>query len=175
MSVCGVGGCQALAEEVHSAQLRFFESKIRPALIEHCVECHAADSESSGGLLLDSAPGWQAGGDSGAAIIPGQPEQSRLLRAISYEDRSLQMPPDGKLPAAVVQDFTRWIAEGAVDPRTAVAIQSAQPSGLGVEQAQEHWAYRPLTDVSLRNPRRPAAQTGIIDALINQRLAAAGL
>ena len=55
----------------HQQQLEFFENKIRPALVEHCLECHSSETEASGGLLLDSRLGWQRGGDLGAAIIPG--------------------------------------------------------------------------------------------------------
>ena len=81
------------------ASREFFEKKIRPALEEHCIRCHGA-KKMQGGLRLDSREGWQKGGDSGAAIIPGD-EESLLLKAISYEDASFEMPPRGKLPEKV--------------------------------------------------------------------------
>jgi hypothetical protein len=69
---------------------QFFESKIRPLLIEKCLECHNAEKQS-GGLRLDSRDNILKGGDSGAAMIPGDPAASRLIQAIRY-DGDLQMP-----------------------------------------------------------------------------------
>jgi cell division protein FtsB len=125
-----------------SQQIQFFEQRIRPALIQHCNECHSHETEISGGLSLDSLPGWQKGGDSGPAIIPGHPTDSLLIRAISYADSRLQMPPGGKLPTEVIEDFKEWIEDGAVDPRTTPPEAAAKVQGLSVEQARQHWAYR---------------------------------
>jgi len=61
------------------ADLEFFEKRVRPLLATHCLECHAADTESNGGLLLDSRAGWERGGDSGPAIVPGKPDESLRL------------------------------------------------------------------------------------------------
>ena len=74
--------CEASADD----QDALFESKIRPLLIERCYKCHSAQHEQSGGLLLDSKPGWEQGGDSGPAIVPGDPEASLLIQAIRWDD-----------------------------------------------------------------------------------------
>lgn len=153
-----------------SEQEEFFEQRVRPALIEHCYECHAADTEASGGLLLDSAAGWQAGGDSGPAIQPGQPAESLLIRAVSYEDPELKMPPEGKLPPDVIRALTTWIAQGAQDPRLSGEgpIRPAS-NGLSVEQAQSHWAYRPLEQVA--TPTVAGSQfASPVDYFIDRRL-----
>lgn len=76
------------------SQLRFFESRIRPLLIDRCYECHA-DQRSEGGLRLDVAEAIQLGGDNGPVIEPGEPEASLLVAAIRY--RELEMPPDEPL------------------------------------------------------------------------------
>ncbi len=155
--------------------VEFFESHVRPALIEYCLDCHASETEASGGLVLDSRAGWLAGGDSGAAIQPGEADQSRLLLAIEYEDSGLQMPPEGKLPEKVIEAFRKWIDDGAIDPRQAPSIETRPKQvGLPVERAQEHWAYRPLTPVT------PAEDAGLgsssaIDHFINVRLEEAGI
>ena len=95
-------------------QEQFFEAKIRPVLVTHCGKCHASTAEKlRGGFRLDSREGLRKGGDSGPAIVPGQPDESLLLRAIRYRDEDLQMPPKGKLPDAVVADFEAWIRMGA--------------------------------------------------------------
>src|SRR3954471_11591222 len=79
---------------VGAEEFQFFEQKIRPVLIEHCYKCHSAEAEKvKGGLRLDSHEGWRKGGESGPAIIPGQPDKSLLIKAVRYLDKDLQMPP----------------------------------------------------------------------------------
>ncbi len=160
--------------ELQISQSDFFERYVRPALIEHCQECHSSDTEASGGLLLDSRAGWEAGGDSGTAIVPGKSNESRLLIAIGYGDPHLQMPPDGKLSQEVYDVFAKWIDDGAFDPRESNEPIAASPGGLTVERAQEHWAYRPIQEVTL--PAPGARQTtSPIDWLIDHRLVEAGI
>ena len=121
----------------------FFEKRIRPALVEYCLACHSNAEEINGGLLLDSAIGWERGGDSGKAIERGDPTASLLVKAIEYENPHLQMPPEGKMPVSVIQDFQTWIRNGAFDPRLE-SQPAKQSTALTLERAQEHWAYRPL-------------------------------
>jgi hypothetical protein len=132
------------AKEPSEEDIRFFETKIRPVLVEHCYECHGPKKQQAG-LRLDSRRGWQQGGDSGPAIVPGDPEASRLWRALRYDDVELQMPPDGKLPDRVIEAFAEWIRRGAPDPR-----ESPEESAGGAVQraaSSSHWAYQ--------IPRRP--------------------
>ncbi|RMF36755.1 MAG: DUF1553 domain-containing protein [Planctomycetota bacterium] len=151
-----------------SGRVEYFERFIRPALVEHCLDCHSTETEASGGLVLDSRSGWMTGGDSGPAIRPGDAEASLLMRAIGYRDPNLQMPPDGKLPEELIQRFRHWIAQGAFDPRTVRNHSAAQrPMGLAVERATEHWAYRPYA-----RPAVPDATAGTaIDSFLNRKLA----
>src|ERR1700712_847353 len=80
----------------------FFEAKIRPVLSAKCYPCHSSKLKSPmGGLALDSKAALLNGGGSGPALVPGKPDESRLLNALSYNDAHLQMPPSGKLPDAV--------------------------------------------------------------------------
>ena len=107
-----------------STDVDFFEKKIHPVLVEHCYRCHSSTAKKlRGELLLDSRWGWQQGGESGAVIVPGEPEKSRLISALRYE--KLEMPPKAKLPASVIADFARWIEMGAPDPR---AKKTREPS-----------------------------------------------
>src|SRR5262245_59753101 len=90
-----------------SEQSDLFESKIRPLLAERWCECHSTDKKQKAGLLLDSKLGWERGGDSGAPIVPGKPEESLLLKAVRYLDKDLRMPPEksgGKLTDAQIAD-----------------------------------------------------------------------
>ena len=161
--------------------VEFFERRIRPQLVEHCQSCHAADTEREGGLLLDSRAGWQTGGDSGAAIVPGDAEASRLYRVIAGTDAELEMPPDGKLPPAVIADFQNWIDGGAIDPRESQGpAQPAKPSAaIDWATARQHWAYRPVvaSPVPTCDVGQPYAQwpRGPIDAFILRDLLRHGM
>ncbi len=145
--------------------VEFFETKIRPVLVEHCVKCHSADAESKnklrGGLKLDTKAHWTQGGDTGAAVVPGDPSKGTLLKSLRY-DGDVQMPPSGKLPAAVVADFERWIKMGAPDPRTGTAGVAKALKGLSLEEGRAFWSIQP--------PKTPAgAQT--VDSFIAAKLA----
>src|SRR5437870_76854 len=77
---------------------RFFAEKVQPLLRTHCYACHSHDAgKIKGGLALDSRSGWQEGGHSGPAVVPGQPEKSLLLKAVRHTDAELKMPPKGPL------------------------------------------------------------------------------
>lgn len=106
----------------------FFEAKIRPVLVEHCHECHAG-KKRYGGLKVDTLEALLAGGhDEGPAIIPGDIARSSLLRSIRYEgDSDLNMPPNERLPEAVIKDFEHWVAIGAPWPDGSAAIAAAAP------------------------------------------------
>ena len=109
----------ATATEPSPDQLAFFEGKVRPLLIKHCYECHSTETKKlKGGLLLDSKEGWMAGGDSGEAIEPGNPNESRLIESVRYKNSHLQMPPKYQLSEAEISVLERWVQMGAPDPRT---------------------------------------------------------
>ncbi len=87
-------------------QEHFFEAKIRPVLVTHCAKCHSSTSAKvKGGLRLDSREALRLGGDSGPVIVPGNPSESLLVRAVQYHDDEPQMPPKGKHPDAVHGDL----------------------------------------------------------------------
>src|SRR5262245_61227478 len=117
-----------LALGAQSEGFEFFEQKIRPLLVERCAECHAEGAKKmKGGLRVDSREGLLRGGESGAAVVPGKPEQSLLLKAMRWTDENLQMPPKAALPKEQVDAVEAWIRMGAPDPRAAT---SAHPVGL---------------------------------------------
>ena len=92
----------------------FFESRVRPVLAEHCYRCHSAKAEKvKAGLLVDSREGLLKGGESGPVLVPGQPEQSRLIEAVRYASPDLQMPPRSRLSDEQVADLVRWVESGS--------------------------------------------------------------
>ncbi len=130
--------------------LAFFESKIRPVLVEKCHQCHSNSSpKPKGGLLVDTRAGIRKGGNSGPAVVPGDLDASLLYQAISGSDGVEPMPPKGKLPVAVVADFRQWIKMGAPDPRERPASAGSVSGGssAGVQSQSESndwWSLRPL-------------------------------
>lgn len=137
----------AVADE-SQADLDFFESKIRPVLIEHCYACHSTEAATKGklkgSLTLDTREGVQRGGDSGAAIVPGDAQASLLWQTLQHGDDAPQMPPDKKLPANVLDDFRTWIARGSTDPREATSPGLPQTARLGMslEEGRRFWSLR---------------------------------
>src|SRR5437764_8688205 len=140
------------AAEPVKAQLDFFENRIRPFFADNCYKWHSpANGKIKGGLELDWKGGWEKGGDSGPAIVPGDPEKSLLLKAVRYTDPDLQMPPKGeKLSESQINDLIAWVKLGAPDPRT--ARPAGETSAYGAN-GKDHWAFKPV-----KNRRPPAVQ-----------------
>ena len=129
-------------EAVERQRLDFFDAKIRPVLIKHCYECHATDSKKlRGGLLVDSRQGLLKGGESGSALVPGDPKESLVISALKYD--GFEMPPKGKLSPKVIADFEKWIQDGANDPRIGTK-PVVRPKAIDIEAGRKHWAYQPL-------------------------------
>lgn len=149
----------------------FFEAKIRPALHEHCLNCHNV-GKKNGGLSLDSRDGWMQGGDSGPAIVPGQPDESLLLRSIQHLEPGLEMPAKApKLSADTLASFRQWIADGAVDPRD--KPESLTEANLDwdklFQERSQWWCWQP-------NPMlgKPDRYRGI-DFWLNAKMKEAGV
>lgn len=165
------------ADDLSDADRTFFEAKVRPILVERCYECHSAQAKTlRGGLLLDSMPGWQTGGDTGPALVPGDPDESLLIQAVRYDDPILKMPPKGKLGDDEVAILTEWIQRGAPDPRTTpTGTRSAAVQTINVEAAREHWAFQPLKHVEPPEVRNAAWCRTPIDRFIMAKLEEHGL
>jgi len=162
---------RAAEKPADKAGIEFFEQKIRPVLVAHCYECHSVKSKIvQAGLLLDTREGSRRGGDSGPSVVPGEVDESLLVEALRYE--SFEMPPQGRLPDAVIADFVRWIEMGAPDPRDG---KSAAPKAIDVAAGRSHWAYQPpqLTDPpKVKNAAWPASN---IDRYLLAAMEAQGL
>ena len=89
--------------------------------------------KSCAGFRLDSRSAVFKGGDLGPAILQNEPDQSRLLRAIRYEDDDLEMPPAGKLPADEIAILTHWVKEGVLVARALRRLRACRrPTGWSV-------------------------------------------
>ena len=135
-----IGATGSLAADPTEEELAFFEKKIRPVLVQHCYQCHSADSEDvQGELLLDTREGIRKGGISGHAVVPGNPKESLLIEAIRYGDDALAMPPKKKLSDSVIADFEEWITMGAPDPRDGKGAPFFEPDWT---KSRDHWAFK---------------------------------
>ncbi|MSU63320.1 MAG: DUF1553 domain-containing protein [Pedosphaera sp.] len=160
----------AFAVEADVQGMEFFEKKIRPLLADHCYQCHSAQAEKlKGGLFLDTQAGVLKGGDTGPAIVAGDPEKSLLIKAVRYTDEQLRMPPkDKKLTSSQIADLDAWVKMGAPDPRNAAAAKSSllNPKSQGAN----HWAFKPVIQPATPVVRNKSWVRTPIDAFILSRL-----
>jgi len=106
----------------------FFETRIRPVLVKNCFSCHT--NSQLGGLLLDTREHLLKGGQSGPAIVPGKPEESLLIRAISHADERLKMPMGGKLTDQEIADLKTWVKMGAPWPAGENLVPAVAKNGV---------------------------------------------
>jgi hypothetical protein len=156
-----------------------FERSVRPLLAEHCFPCHShAADKIKGGLVLDSRAGLLSGGDSGPAIVPDKPGESRLIKAVSYGDPDLQMPPkNNRLSADQVAALTEWVNQGAPWPDEAgsTAKLTLRPRGKITDEDRQWWAFQPVRKPSLPPDSTNGWAQNPIDRFIHDRLRREGL
>ena len=168
----GMTACVVNAADPENG-IEYFERHVRPLLVERCYPCHSSQAEKGikGGLNLESKSGWTHGGDSGPAVIPGDPDRSLLIKAVRYNDPDLQMPPKGKaLDAELVGHLEAWVRMGAPDPR------DGSSSAPGSKLAHEgHWAFQRVVEPVSPGVRNRSQVQNPIDAFLLARLEPAGL
>ncbi len=148
-----LGMAKVRAAEPDAAAVAFFEKQVRPLLVEQCHACHSTKAKKiRGGLTLDRRDSILQGGDSGAAVVPGKPEQSLLLAAVRGTNAELQMPPKGKLRPQQIAVLEKWIRDGAVYPDGAKAATAPANDPTSAE-ARQFWSFQPL-----RQHPRPAVR-----------------
>ncbi len=154
----------------------FFEQKIRPLLAERCFDCHSAEHKIKGGLRLDSRDGLLKGGESGPAITLGKPDESLLMKAVSYHDRDLKMPPKKALMEAEVNALKTWIEQGAPDPRVeSTVIASADKPKRDTSKSKSWWSFQPIRKVNPPKVKDNAWPINAIDHFILAKLEEANL
>jgi mono/diheme cytochrome c family protein len=159
------------AQAPSQAGTDYFETKIRPILANNCYKCHSSQAAKlKGGLSVEFKESLQKGGDSGAAIVPGDPEKSLLIKAVRYQDPDLQMPPKGnKLPDAQVAELVEWVKMGAPDPRSA---GKAMASATWSKEKRQHWSFQPLKKVAVPEVHATNWVANPVDAFVLAKLEA---
>lgn len=166
--------CGAFTPHVGLADDEFFEKRIRPILVEHCQKCHG-DKKTKGGLRLTDRDSAIKGGDTGAAILPGKPDDSLLIKAIDYTGE-LKMPPEGKLSDSEIEKLKRWVMLGAPWPALGTTPNETQSAGFQVTPVQQKWwAYQPVQDTLLPNVKDRTWPRNEVDQFILAELEARNL
>ena len=148
-------------------QVEFFEKNVRPILVDRCYKCHSGKSKDvKAGFRLDSRAALLKGGDSGPAIVPGDPDKSLLVKAVRYEAN--EMPPNQKLKNAQIEAIERWVKIGAPWPNDGKNVKLSSEQGYDWEKAKEHWSFQPI-----RKPTPPKSEDGVrAKSAIDQFIAA---
>lgn len=162
-------------ERFDAAKVEFFEKKIRPLLAQNCYNCHSANTNSQGGLRVDDRNGLLNGGNRGPAVIPGDPEKSRLMQAVLRTNDKLKMPPEQGLTADEVADLRKWIADGAAWPQVEAPSDLGKPNPEYEKLRKEHWAWQPLAPAEPPLLNDASWPRDDIDRFILARLEAKGL
>ncbi|WP_395741534.1 PSD1 and planctomycete cytochrome C domain-containing protein [Prosthecobacter sp.] len=157
-----------------------FTSRVEPLLKQRCFECHSHGQKIKGGLALDSKSGWEKGGESGPAIVPGKPEASLLMQALSHAEKDIKMPPKKMLPASEIAVFAEWIQQGAPDPRVSVTQTASDLSVGDTWEAEFHkrldwWSLKPMRKAGPPSVYDPAWSKEPVDRFVRAALATANL
>jgi hypothetical protein len=171
LSLLCLGAGSAFAAD-NTEGIEYFESHVRPVLVDHCYSCHSSEATRvRGELLLDSKAGWEKGGTSGKpALIPGDVEASPLVVAIRHGNPDLAMPPKAKLSDEQIAVLEHWVRLGAPDPRIDGQVL-ADPAEL----ARSHWAFQPVQDPPLPPVKDTSWIQNGVDRFILSRLEAEGV
>lgn len=165
----------AADQDNDSAAVRFFEAKVRPVLVEHCLKCHGGE-KTKAGLRVDSREALLRGGDSGVAIVPGKTDSSLLIQAIRHEHAEIKMPPKKNLPAPAIAALEQWIQSGAVWPKSK-QIKGTQTDPIDqLERIKAtHWSFQPIRKPALPTLSELPGDANAIDRFIVARLKAKNL
>jgi hypothetical protein len=162
------------AAELSPQGLELFEQYIRPVLAERCYQCHSARAEKlKGELMLDSREGVLKGGKDGPVLVPGEPDKSKLIEAISYANKDLQMPPKQPLSKEQVEAFKQWVKMGAPDPRTGAA--PAPPPAYDYAKERQFWSFQPVKDPPIPQVKHSEGLESPIDAFLEADYESHGL
>ena len=161
------GSIRAHADDVFtSRQLDFFENRIRPLLVQHCIECHGP-AKSENGLRLDSRSAILSGGDSGPAAIVGTPQRSLVIESVSHSG-DYDMPPNKKLADQEIADLTQWVAMNLPWPNKNSELKELTPTEKIYDHRSHHWAFQPV--ISPPVPHADQSTRTVLDRLVLAKL-----
>jgi len=150
LTACLVAGSAFAADDdAQRAAMKFFETDVRPILVNKCYDCHSK-TKQKGGLRVDHIGYLKTGGDTGPAIVPGDLEKSPLIEAIRWKNDDFKMPPKnngGKMTDAEIATLEKWVKIGAPWPEDGAAKTVVTEGGFTEEQ-RKYWFFQPVAKVS---------------------------
>jgi len=145
----------------------YFESNVRPILVSNCGACHGA--AQMGGLKIDSRESLLKGGETGPAIVPGDPEKSLLIQAVK-QTGVLKMPKGGHLKNQQIEVLASWIKMGAPWPKTAPTAVKPQSTFKITEEQRNFWSFRPIEPPVVPRPTTKGWAKTDIDRFVLAKL-----
>ncbi len=158
---------------VEPSSAEFFEAQVRPVLAVNCFECHGPKKQESD-VRLDSRESMLIGNSDGPVIVPGDPEKSRLVKAIRRQG-DIKMPPEKPLPPAAIEALATWIKAGAIWPQEKASAGSPSTAESIAAAAKNHWAFQPVRAPAIPVVKGAAWVKSPIDAFVLAKLEAGGL
>ncbi len=180
LSICilaaSIGLSNASARTLPPADMAFFESNVRPILVDNCYKCHSAEGDKiRGGFRIDSQPGMLRGGESGPSIEPGDALSSRLVQMIQRHPDFEAMPPKSKLDPNEIETLIAWIDRGAPDPRLDEPEAHADAdSDFDLEQRKNWWSLEPVERPIIPQVTQTDWPANEYDAFLLEKLEAKG-
>ena len=171
ISMMALMATSSAADEV-APDAAFFTGRVEPILRERCYGCHSHDTEISGGLALDVRGGWEQGGQSGPAIVPGDPQASLLITAVRHGIDGQTMPPDDPLADDEIETLIEWVRRGAPDPRRTTAGDAWEKV---YRSRLDWWSLQPVRSTPVPEVRDAEWPRSPVDRFILARLEEAGL
>jgi hypothetical protein len=167
-------GTAAASLAAESTPAEFFEMRVRPVLARSCLTCHAATH--MGGLDMTSRGGLLKGGNSGPAIVPGEPDQSLLIQAVNYTHERLKMPlQQPRLRDQEVADLSAWVKAGAIWPDAPAAAAPKGPQYKITPEQRAFWAFQPVHKPALPEVKNQAWAQSPIDRFLLAKMESKGV
>ncbi|QGQ21666.1 DUF1553 domain-containing protein [Gimesia benthica] len=166
----------ANTKKIPAEQVEFFEKEIRPVLVKRCYACHGSKKQEAS-LRLDSHAWMMKGSDTGAAVVPGDPQKSRLIQVIQYHDDDSQMPPEGKMPPQEIAALTRWVKMGTPWPYSEKDAKAVPGDGAYDYEtlSSSHWSFQPVSKPSVPPVKNDQLALSPVDHFVLARLEEKGL
>ncbi len=162
-------------EREHASELdELFLEGVHSILEKECLRCHGPRRAKSG-LRLDSRAALLEGGERGSAIDLKAPARSLLLRAVSYEDVDLEMPPKGRLSDRAIESLRRWLEAEAPWPESDHRGPDLRLESEPTVERKRPGSLEPIGSSAPPAVSDPAWTRNAIDAFILARLEEADL
>lgn len=149
----------------------FFENRVRPVFVKNCLPCHS--ETRMGGLDMSSREGLIKGGQIGTSLVPGKPDESVLIQAVTHQHERLRMPAgQPRLSDRQITDLTDWVKTGAYWPESAAAVANKAKKYVITPEQRNFWSLVPVKKPVIPTVKNAAWARGDLDRLLLSRMEA---